>query len=163
MVTRCDIALARMRTALDETLVEGINTNIPLHRELMVDAKFMAGGTNIHYLEEWACRSQALMVELRLMCPEARVETLCEALDALDALSVSVEDADAQTDAEQALFGEPGMPPPKEGWQRSRVVALFASQETAQETGKLLALQGFLSRLLICWAFKRLLNKTGCV
>jgi ribosomal protein L11 methyltransferase len=77
------------------------------------------------------------------MCPEARVETLCEALDALDALSVSVEDADAQTDAEQALFGEPGMPPPKEGWQRSRVVALFASQETAQETGKLLALQDF--------------------
>jgi acetyl-CoA carboxylase, biotin carboxylase subunit len=48
-----DIALARMRTALDETLVEGINTNIPLHRELMVDAKFMSGGTNIHYLEEW--------------------------------------------------------------------------------------------------------------
>jgi ribosomal protein L11 methyltransferase len=41
------------------------------------------------------------------------------------------------------LFGEPGMPPPKEGWQRSRVVALFASQETAQETGKLLALQDF--------------------
>ena len=46
-------ALARMRTALSETVVEGINTNIPLHRELMVDAKFMAGGTNIHYLEEW--------------------------------------------------------------------------------------------------------------
>jgi acetyl-CoA carboxylase biotin carboxylase subunit len=38
---------------LAETVVEGINTNIPLHRELMVDAKFMAGGTNIHYLEEW--------------------------------------------------------------------------------------------------------------
>ena len=46
-------ALARMQTALLETVVEGINTNIPLHRELMVDAKFMAGGTNIHYLEEW--------------------------------------------------------------------------------------------------------------
>ena len=46
-------ALARMRTALGETVVEGINTNIALHRELMVDAKFMAGGTNIHYLEEW--------------------------------------------------------------------------------------------------------------
>ena len=46
-------ALARMRTALAETLVEGINTNIPLHRELMVDAKFVSGGTNIHYLEEW--------------------------------------------------------------------------------------------------------------
>ena len=46
-------ALARMRTALAETLVEGINTNIPLHRELMDNAKFQAGGTNIHYLEEW--------------------------------------------------------------------------------------------------------------
>ncbi|MGA8513869.1 MAG: acetyl-CoA carboxylase biotin carboxylase subunit [Burkholderiaceae bacterium] len=46
-------ALARMRTALDETVVEGIHTNIPLHRELMVDAKFVQGGTNIHYLEEW--------------------------------------------------------------------------------------------------------------
>ena len=46
-------ALARMRTALSETVVEGIQTNIPLHRELMVDAKFMNGGTNIHYLEEW--------------------------------------------------------------------------------------------------------------
>ena len=46
-------AMARMRTALLETVIEGINTNIPLHRELMVDAKFMAGGTNIHYLEEW--------------------------------------------------------------------------------------------------------------
>ena len=46
-------AIARMRTALSETLVEGISTNIPLHRELMVDAKFMSGGTNIHYLEEW--------------------------------------------------------------------------------------------------------------
>ena len=49
------------------------------------------------------------MFELSLMCPEDRVEWLCDALDALDALSVSVEDADAQTDAEQALFGEPGI------------------------------------------------------
>jgi acetyl-CoA carboxylase biotin carboxylase subunit len=48
-----DQALARMRTALNETVIEGIQTNIPLHRELMVDAKFMNGGTNIHYLEEW--------------------------------------------------------------------------------------------------------------
>ncbi|WP_372657358.1 acetyl-CoA carboxylase biotin carboxylase subunit [Hydrogenophaga sp.] len=46
-------ALARMRTALAETVIEGIKTNIPLHRELMVDASFVAGGTNIHYLEEW--------------------------------------------------------------------------------------------------------------
>jgi acetyl-CoA carboxylase biotin carboxylase subunit len=46
-------ALARMRTALSETVVEGIHTNIPLHRELMVDAGFCAGGTSIHYLEHW--------------------------------------------------------------------------------------------------------------
>ena len=46
-------ALARMRTALGETVVEGILTNVPLHRELMVDASFCAGGTNIHYLEQW--------------------------------------------------------------------------------------------------------------
>ena len=83
------------------------------------------------------------MFELRLMCPEDRVETLSDALDALDALSISVEDADAQTDAEQALFGEPGMPPPKEGWQRSRVLALFATREQAQATLELLQLQDF--------------------
>jgi ribosomal protein L11 methyltransferase len=83
------------------------------------------------------------MFELRLMCPEDRVEGVSDALDALDALSVSVEDADAQTDAEQALFGEPGMPPPKGGWQRSRVVALFASEDLAQEAAKLLQAQDF--------------------
>ena len=48
-----DHALARMRSALGETVIEGINTNIALHRELMVDARFCGGGTNIHYLEEW--------------------------------------------------------------------------------------------------------------
>ena len=83
------------------------------------------------------------MFELLLLCPEERVEILGDALDALDALSVSVEDADAQTPAEQALFGEPGMPPPKEGWQRSRVVALFAQQAQAGEAGALLQAQDF--------------------
>ncbi len=83
------------------------------------------------------------MFELRMMCPEDRIEAVSDALDALDALSLSVEDADAQTDAEQALFGEPGMPPPKEGWQRSRLVALFPSQAAAQEAAQLLALQDF--------------------
>ena len=52
-------ALARMRTALLETVVEGIKTNIPLHQDLMVDAKFMEGGTNIHYLEEWLAHRNA--------------------------------------------------------------------------------------------------------
>jgi acetyl-CoA carboxylase biotin carboxylase subunit len=46
-------ALARMRIALSEMVVEGIQTNIPLHRELMLDAKFIEGGTSIHYLEDW--------------------------------------------------------------------------------------------------------------
>ena len=46
-------ALARMRTALSETVIEGIHSNIPLHRDLMADAGFGEGGTNIHYLEKW--------------------------------------------------------------------------------------------------------------
>lgn len=83
------------------------------------------------------------MFELRLMCPEELVEVLSESLDALDALSVSVEDADAQTDAEQALFGEPGMPAPKEGWLRSRVIALFANEHLATEAERLLKAQDF--------------------
>ncbi|MDH4377090.1 MAG: 50S ribosomal protein L11 methyltransferase [Ramlibacter sp.] len=83
------------------------------------------------------------MYELRLLCPEDRVDILAEALDALDALSVSVEDADAHTEAEQALFGEPGMPPPKEGWQRSRVIALFPDEAVAREAAALLPLQDF--------------------
>lgn len=83
------------------------------------------------------------MFELRLVCPEDRVETLSDALDALDALSVSVEDADAQTEHEQALFGEPGMPAPKEGWNRSRVIALFQAQATADEAAGLLQAQDF--------------------
>ena len=44
-------AIARMQVALSETVVEGIKTNLALHQELMQDAAFRAGGTNIHYLE----------------------------------------------------------------------------------------------------------------
>ena len=83
------------------------------------------------------------MFELRLMSPERHIDTLGDVLDALDALSVSVEDADAQTDAEQALFGEPGMPAPKNGWQRSRVIALFADEALAQDAIRLLGAQEF--------------------
>ena len=46
-------ALARMRIALSETVVDGILTNIPLHRELLVDSRFVERGTSIHYLEEY--------------------------------------------------------------------------------------------------------------
>jgi ribosomal protein L11 methyltransferase len=56
---------------------------------------------------------------------------------------VSVEDADAQSESEQALFGEPGMPPPKEAWQRSKVVALFAKEVTAHDAERLLFVQDF--------------------
>ena len=83
------------------------------------------------------------MFELRLLSPEDRVEAISDALDALEALSVSVEDADAQTAAEQALFGEPGMPPPKDGWQSSRILALFADEAAAREAAVLLAAQDF--------------------
>jgi acetyl-CoA carboxylase biotin carboxylase subunit len=45
-------AIARMRIALSEMIVEGIQTNLPLHQELMLDTSFARGGTSIHYLEE---------------------------------------------------------------------------------------------------------------
>ncbi len=47
-----DIALTRMRNALDEMLVEGIRTNIPLHQDIVRDTNFGRGGVNIHYLEK---------------------------------------------------------------------------------------------------------------
>lgn len=81
--------------------------------------------------------------ELVILAPEPQIEDLSDALEALDALSVSVEDADAATDVEQALFGEPGMPAPKAGWQRSRVVALFDQEIPAKEAADLLQLQPF--------------------
>ncbi|HQR03913.1 MAG: acetyl-CoA carboxylase biotin carboxylase subunit [Proteobacteria bacterium] len=45
-------AIRRMRIALSEMMVGGIKTNIPLHQELMLDERFIQGGTSIHYLEE---------------------------------------------------------------------------------------------------------------
>jgi acetyl-CoA carboxylase, biotin carboxylase subunit len=47
-----DQAIAKMRIALSEMIVEGIDTNLPLHQELMLDSAFVRGGTSIHYLEE---------------------------------------------------------------------------------------------------------------
>ena len=83
------------------------------------------------------------MVELRLHCPQDQVELISDALMALDALSVSVEDADAHTDQEQALFGEPNMPAPVVGWLRSHLIALFVDEALARDAAKLLALQPF--------------------
>ncbi|WP_248800717.1 acetyl-CoA carboxylase biotin carboxylase subunit [Pseudomonas sp. MWU13-2105] len=46
-------AMARMRLALSELYVEGISTNIPLHRDILDDPAFCAGGVDIHHLERW--------------------------------------------------------------------------------------------------------------
>jgi ribosomal protein L11 methyltransferase len=54
---------------------------------------------------------------------------------------VSVEDADADTDDEQALFGEPGMPAPREGWHRSTLRALFPTRPSQAEAATLLLSQ----------------------
>jgi len=47
-----EVALARMRVALSEMIVDGIRTNIPLHRDIMTDESFIRGGVNIHYLQK---------------------------------------------------------------------------------------------------------------
>ncbi|MCO5124959.1 MAG: 50S ribosomal protein L11 methyltransferase [Rhizobacter sp.] len=74
------------------------------------------------------------MVELALLVPEDRVEWASDALiDELGALSVSVEDADAGTEDERALFGEPGLPAPGGAWQHSRLKALFDDDQAAAE------------------------------
>ena len=72
------------------------------------------------------------MFELLLVCPQADVDAVSDTLEALDALSVSVEDADAGSEQENALFGEPGMPPPAQAWEQSRVTALFSNLASAE-------------------------------
>lgn len=82
------------------------------------------------------------MVELLLRAPLDVVENASDALiDELGALSVSVEDADADTQAEQPLFGEPGMPAISAGWRRSLVRALFADEALATGAATLLLAQ----------------------
>ena len=50
--TSRESAIARMSNALEETVIEGIKTNIPLHQDLMADKHFIKGAQNIHYLEK---------------------------------------------------------------------------------------------------------------
>jgi ribosomal protein L11 methylase PrmA len=77
------------------------------------------------------------LIEWVLTAPQSLVETVTDALvDELGALSVSVEDADADLPEEQALFGEPGMAPPPPGWQRSTVIALFVIQMVRRLTAQ---------------------------
>lgn len=82
------------------------------------------------------------MFELVVSAPLPLVEALCDTLmDQLQAMSVSVEDADAGSDEEHALFGEPGMPAPREGWPHSAVRALFADQPLADAAAHALRTQ----------------------
>ena len=82
------------------------------------------------------------MHELVLQADEALVEPVSEALmNELDALSVSVEDADAGSTAETALFGEPGLPASRPAWQHSTIRALFADEAGATEAATLLMAQ----------------------
>jgi len=88
------------------------------------------------------------LFELAMTAPQALVEPVSEALmEELEALSVSVEDADADTEAEHALFGEPGMPPPCAGWDRSAIKALFADEALAQQALTLLLAQDWTAGL----------------
>jgi ribosomal protein L11 methyltransferase len=88
------------------------------------------------------------MFELVLRAPEPLVEPVSDALmDELGALSVSVEDADAGGAAEQALFGEPGLPAPRGGWQRSTLRALFESESEGDAAASLLSVQDWAAGL----------------
>jgi ribosomal protein L11 methyltransferase len=90
------------------------------------------------------------MYELGLSAPQALVEPVSEALmNELSALSVSVEDADADTEAERALFGEPGMPAPHPGWERSALKALFETEAAATEAMTLLLAQDWAQGLAV--------------
>ncbi len=72
------------------------------------------------------------MIEMVLLAPADGVERVSDALiDTHGALSVSVEDGDAGTEREHALFGEPGMPAADAAWQRSVLTALFADEAAA--------------------------------
>jgi ribosomal protein L11 methyltransferase len=82
------------------------------------------------------------MDELVLRVNEVLVEPVSDALaDELGALAVSVEDAQADSDAEQAIFGEPGLPAPRAGWAQSTVRALFDNAAQATEAATLLLAQ----------------------
>ena len=89
------------------------------------------------------------MLELSILVPEAEVETVSDALMALDALSVSVEDADEGTELEQARFGEPGMPLSEVAWLHSRLKSLFSDASIAEHAQRVLLAQDFFANCRI--------------
>lgn len=83
-----------------------------------------------------------MMFELCLQCAQVDIEPVSDFLEEAGASSVSVEDADAGTQIEQALFGEPGMPDEvADGWQRSLLRALFLDEVKARQAADALALR----------------------
>ena len=119
-------AIARMRIALSEMVVEGIKTNIPLHQELLLDDKFLRGGTSIHYLEErLAKRKQAWLMSaaagagtsavavsspLRFDAEAAAAEAWSTRCSTPARCRSTCRDPRAGTADESPLFGEPGEP-----------------------------------------------------
>ena len=135
-------AIARMRVALSEMVIEGIQTNIPLHQELMHDAAFMRGGTSIHYLEEKLAelksskdrargsRPMTRGLQRRFVRRSRRTESRRSADALLEAGALSVDVARRRRAAppqEQPVFGEPGAERRALGAQRS-CSALFEAE-----------------------------------
>lgn len=83
------------------------------------------------------------LFELQLRCPQASADTIADALQELGALSVSILDAQADTQNETALFGEPDMPLQAESWPSNWMQALFADQAAAGQAASALQAQDF--------------------
>lgn len=94
------------------------------------------------------------MRELVLICPEAQAEAYSDALLEAGVLSVTVEDADSDSEAENPLFGEPGMEPQVHAWNRNRIVALLPDgvdpqqiiEQASAQTGMAVATNDWLLR-----------------
>lgn len=87
------------------------------------------------------------MYALRLLVSQTEAEIVCEALETLDASSVSIEDADAHTEAEQPIFGEPNLATDHATWwNRSILLALFQTYAAAQHAATVLQAQDFFSQ-----------------
>jgi ribosomal protein L11 methyltransferase len=78
------------------------------------------------------------LYEASLVCQEKNAQAVCDAFELLEALSITVEDALAQTDHEDALFAEPNTPAPKSAWNTSRISALFADEEQVKRAQRYL-------------------------
>ena len=96
------------------------------------------------------------MRELLLLCPGIQADALSDALLEAGALSVSVEDADVDTEAERPLFGEPGTEPDALAWSRNRVVALLPDgADPAQLVGQAVAVAGCDESLAGEWSLRQ--------